>query len=37
VLDAELVEQVFGIRSHVIADPVSGSPLIVPIGRHHVH
>ncbi len=36
VLDAELVEHVFGIRSHVIDDPVSGSPLVVPIGRHHV-
>jgi iron complex transport system ATP-binding protein len=36
VLDAELVEQVFGIRSHVIDDPVSGSPLVVPIGRHRV-
>ena len=36
VLDTELVERVFGIRSHVIADPVSGSPLVVPIGRHRV-
>ncbi|AYF96981.1 ABC transporter ATP-binding protein [Protaetiibacter intestinalis] len=36
VLTPELVEQVFGIRSHVIPDPVSETPLIVPIGRHHV-
>jgi len=36
VLDAELVEQVFGLRSHVMLDPVSGSPLVVPIGRHRV-
>jgi len=36
VLDAELVQQVFGIRSHVIDDPVSGNPLVVPVGRHHV-
>jgi iron complex transport system ATP-binding protein len=36
VLDAALVERVFGIRSHIMADPVSGSPLVVPVGRHHV-
>ncbi len=35
VLDAELVEAVFGLRSTVITDPVSGSPLMLPIGRHH--
>ncbi|GMA27256.1 ABC transporter ATP-binding protein [Arenivirga flava] len=35
VLDAGLVEAVFGLRSTVIADPVSGSPLMLPIGRHH--
>ncbi|PZQ88223.1 MAG: cobalamin/Fe(3+)-siderophore ABC transporter ATP-binding protein [Leifsonia xyli] len=36
ILTPELVEQVFGIRSHVIPDPVSETPLVVPIGRHHV-
>lgn len=36
ILTPELVESVFGIRSHVILDPVSGTPLVVPIGRHHV-
>lgn len=36
ILTPELVEEVFGIRSHVIPDPASGGPLIVPIGRHHV-
>ncbi|MFT4030228.1 MAG: ABC transporter ATP-binding protein [Protaetiibacter sp.] len=36
ILTPGLVEQVFGIRSHVIPDPVSQTPLIVPIGRHHV-
>lgn len=35
VLDAALVEAVFGLRSTVITDPVSGSPLMLPIGRHH--
>ena len=36
VLDADLVQQVFGIRSHVIDDPVSGGPLVIPVGRRHV-
>jgi len=36
ILTPELVDQVFGIRSHVIPDPVSETPLVVPIGRHHV-
>lgn len=35
VMDAELVEHVFGLRCQVAADPVSGTPLIIPIGRHH--
>lgn len=35
VLTPELVEAVFGMRSHVIPDPVSGRPLVLPIGRHH--
>lgn len=26
------VEQVFGLRCHVIEDPVSGAPLVIPIG-----
>jgi iron complex transport system ATP-binding protein len=36
VLVPELVEDVFGMRSSVIQDPVSGKPLMLPIGRHHV-
>ncbi len=35
VLDADLVERVFGMRSQVVPDPVSGKPLVLPIGRHH--
>lgn len=30
VLDAELVEQVFGLPCRVIEDPESGTPMIVP-------
>lgn len=35
VLTAEVVQDVFGMRSQVIPDPVSGKPLVTPIGRHH--
>ena len=30
VVDAELVEQVFGVRCRVIEDPEAGTPLVVP-------
>jgi len=30
-----VVKTVFGIDSEVVVDPVSQSPMIVPIGRHH--
>lgn len=36
VLTPEVVREVFGLESVVIADPVSGEPIVVPIGRHHV-
>jgi iron complex transport system ATP-binding protein len=36
VLTEETVRAVFGIDSLVIADPTSGTPLMLPIGRHHV-
>ncbi|WLQ63193.1 ABC transporter ATP-binding protein [Streptomyces glycanivorans] len=36
VLTEETVEAVFGLESRVIEDPVSGKPLMLPIGRHHV-
>ena len=35
VVTPELVFEVFGVRAQVIADPVSQSPMVVPIGRHH--
>jgi iron complex transport system ATP-binding protein len=34
VITEDCVREVFGLRSHVITDPVSGTPLVVPIGRH---
>ncbi|MBX6389121.1 MAG: ABC transporter ATP-binding protein [Frankia sp.] len=36
VVTEELVETVFGMRCRVVPDPVSGTPMIVPIGRYHV-
>ena len=35
VVTEDLVRDVFGLESRVIPDPVSGTPMVVPIGRHH--
>ena len=35
VVTEELVRDVFGLESRVLPDPVSGTPLIIPLGRHH--
>jgi iron complex transport system ATP-binding protein len=35
VVTEETVRTVFGLDSRVIADPVSHTPLVVPLGRHH--
>jgi iron complex transport system ATP-binding protein len=37
VVTAELLHEAFGLRAQVIDDPVGDRPLIVPIGRTHVH
>jgi iron complex transport system ATP-binding protein len=34
VLDVECVREAFGLESQVLADPVAGCPMVVPIGRH---
>lgn len=34
VVTEELVEEVFEIRCKVVSDPVSSTPMVVPIGRH---
>jgi len=36
VLTAESVRAVFGLDCRVIADPLSGKPLMLPIGRHRM-
>ncbi len=35
IVTEELVRDVFGLESRVIPDPVSGTPMVVPLGRHH--
>lgn len=34
IVTTELVENVFGLRCRVEPDPVSGTPMVIPIGRH---
>lgn len=36
VLTVDIVRDVFGMESQVVEDPVSGKPIVLPIGRHHV-
>src|SRR5690606_29321605 len=36
IVDAELLHEVFGLAATVLEDPVSGRPMIVPIGARHV-
>jgi ABC-type cobalamin/Fe3+-siderophores transport system ATPase subunit len=35
VVTADVVAEVFGMRSQIVRDPVSGTPMVVPLGRHH--
>ncbi len=37
IITEALIKQVFDLDCSVIKDPVSGSPFIVPKGRHHVN
>jgi iron complex transport system ATP-binding protein len=35
VLTEDIVREVFGLDSRVVPDPLTGRPMIIPIGRHH--
>ncbi|MDT9696846.1 ABC transporter ATP-binding protein [Streptomyces sp. P17] len=35
VVTAAMVEEVFALRCVVGTDPVSGTPMVIPMGRHH--
>ncbi len=37
VLTQERVKEVFGLDSRIITDPVSATPLMLPLGRHGAH
>lgn len=33
IVTAELIEEIYGMRSTIITDPIAGTPLVVPLGR----
>ena len=35
VVTAEVITEVYGLDCDVVPDPVSGTPMVVPRGRHH--
>ena len=35
VITEELVHQVFGLHARIIADPITGTPLVIPVPRAH--
>lgn len=35
VIDAAIITEVFGLACAICPDPISGTPMIVPRGRHH--
>ncbi|QIQ06007.1 ABC transporter ATP-binding protein [Streptomyces liangshanensis] len=35
VITARTVEEVFGLRCRITRDPVSGTPMVIPMSRHH--
>jgi len=35
VITSKLIEDIFGLHCTVIRDPISDSPSVIPIGRHH--
>lgn len=37
IVTTELIEQIYGMRCTIIADPVAGTPLVVPLGRYIQH
>lgn len=36
VITDRMISDVFSLDAHVITDPVSGTPIVLPRGRHHV-
>ncbi len=36
VVTETLIEEVYGIASHILTDPMTGAPMMIPVGRHHM-
>ena len=36
VMTEEVVREVFAMNSRILVDPISNTPMVLPIGRHHV-
>ncbi|MGE3660402.1 MAG: ABC transporter ATP-binding protein [Pseudonocardia sp.] len=36
IVTPQMIKNAFGLDADVLVDPVSGAPMIAPIGRHHV-
>ena len=36
IVTPDLVERVFGLTARIVTDPVSDTPMVVPLGRHYV-
>ena len=34
ILTADMVQEVFGLQARMMPDPVSGRPMMIPVGRH---
>jgi iron complex transport system ATP-binding protein len=32
----QMVADVFGVHAHIVADPVTGTPMCIPLGRSRV-
>ncbi|HHG8193393.1 ferric enterobactin transport ATP-binding protein FepC [Streptococcus pneumoniae] len=37
ILNDKLVKDIFNLEAKIIRDPISNSPLMIPIGKHHVN
>jgi iron complex transport system ATP-binding protein len=35
VLTTDVVRTVFGLESRIMPDPLTGRPMVIPLGRHH--
>ena len=36
VMTEQMVAEVFGVNAHIVADPITGTPMCIPLGRTRV-